>query len=56
MLFYIEKNLKEVIEQFEYLVNLVQSGEKEDIFDFSKVEWITPQQSIFPCSMENGCF
>lgn len=46
-----KKTLKEVIEQYEQLVNLAQSREQGDIFDFSKVDWITPQQSIFLCSI-----
>ena len=47
-----KRNLKEVIEQFEELVNQVQGNKKGDvIFDFNKVRWITPQQSIFLSSI-----
>lgn len=46
-----KNNLKDVIEQFEGLVNKVKSKNQKDIFDFSKIGWITPQQSIFICSI-----
>lgn len=47
-----KRNLKEVLEQFETLVNQVQSNMLRDVtFDFSDIKWITPQQSIFLSSM-----
>lgn len=44
--------LKEVLEQFEDLVNLVNDNKNEETkFDFSAVNWITPQQSVYLCSI-----
>ena len=46
-----KKDLKSIIEDFENLVNLVNSNIENKIFDFSKLTWITPHKTIFLTSV-----
>ena len=46
-----KKDLKSIIEDFENLVNLVNSNIENKIFDFSKITWITPHKTIFLTSV-----
>lgn len=46
-----KKDLQSVIEDFELLVNLISANLDKGYFDFSGIDWITPQKSVYLTSI-----